>query len=235
MEQMTLRARTGRDTGSRASRRLRREGQVPAVVYGRELEPLSIAIDARELYGVLHTELGLNALINLEIEGADDVLALARVVERHPFRSEYQHIDFVQVGLTETVHAEVSLHFEGHPVGVEEGGVFSPRRTSVQIEVLVTSIPGFIELDVSAVEIGGSLRIADLPDVDGVTYLEDPDAVVMSVTAPIAEEELEPDVSDEAETELVDGEERAEGEEASDGEAEGDEEASEGTEGDDTE
>lgn len=224
MEQVSLRARTGRATGSRASRRLRREGQVPAVVYGRDLEPIHIAVDGRDLYGALHTEFGVNALINLEIEGEDDdILTLARIIERHPFRAEYRHVDFVKVSLTETVTAEVTIHFEGEPVGVEEGGVFSPRRTSVEIEALVTNIPGHIELDVSGVEIGDSLRIADLPAIDGVEYLEDPDAVIMSVTLPAAEEEPEP----EPELELLEGEipvegeegEEVEGEEPSEGEA----------------
>lgn len=217
MEQVSLRAHTGRAPGSRESRRLRREGRVPAIVYGRNLDPVSVAVDARDLYTALHTELGSNALIHLEIEGRDDLLTLARVVERHPFRSEYQHIDLVQVSLTETVHTEVNLHFEGHPIGVEEGGVFSPQRTSVEIEALVTAIPGYIELDVSGVEIGDSLRVEDLPVIDGVTYLEDPDAVVMSVTLPAAEIEEEPEAAEGEE--LAEGEEPAEGEAAEPGDA----------------
>lgn len=179
---------------------------MPAVVYGRELDPINIAVDARDLYNALHTELGSNAVINLQFEGGDDILTLARVVERHPFRNEYRHIDFVKVSLTETVTTEVGIHFEGEPVGVDEGGVFSPQRTSVQIEAVVTNIPGFIALDVSGVEIGGSLRIQDLPEIDGVTYLEDPDAVVMSVTLPAAE--IEEPVDEEAE-ELEEGAEEA--------------------------
>lgn len=206
MEQVSLRARTGRAPGSRSSRRLRREGQVPAVVYGHGIDPLSIAVDARELYTALHTDLGSNAVINLEVEGGEDILTLARVITRHPYRSEYQHIDFVKVSLTETVTTEVAIHFEGEAVGTREGGVFSPARTHVQIEAVVTNIPSAIELDISGVEIGGSLRIADLPAVDGVTYLDDPDAVVMSITLPAAEIE-----------EPVEGEEAlAEGEEAED-------------------
>lgn len=225
MEQVSLRARTGRATGSRPSRRLRRQGQVPAVVYGRELEPINVAVDARDLNLALHTELGTNALIQLQIDGGDEVLTLARVIEKHPFRNEYRHVDFVQVSLTETVTAEVVLHFEGEPVGVEEGGVFSPRRTHVMIEALVTAIPGYIELDVSGVEIGESLRVSDLPIIEGVTYHEDPEAVVMSVTYPAAEVEEEPEAE-----ELVEGEEVPEGEEAEEAEAAETEEASEGEE-----
>lgn len=214
MQQVSLRAETGRVPGSRSSRRLRREGQVPAVVYGRDMEPVNVAVDARELYGALHTEAGTNALITLQMDG-NEVLTMARVVERHPFRSEYRHIDFQKISLTETITTEVPIHFEGEPVGVLEGGVFSPRRTSVEIEAVVTQIPGYVELEISGVELGESLRVSDLPAVDGVTYLEDPDSVVMSVTLPAAEiEEPEPEV---AEGELVEGEELPEGEGAPEG------------------
>src|SRR5690606_14028992 len=151
-------------------------------------------------------------------------LTMARVFARHPFRSEYPHVDFLKISLTETITTEVPIHFEGEPVGVREGGVFSPRRTSVQIEAVVTQIPGNIELDISGVELNESLRVSDLPEVEGVTYLEDPESVVMSVTVPAAEiEEPEPEV---AEGELPEGEEVPEGEEAPEGaeaaESEGD-------------
>ncbi len=223
MEQMSLRAHRGRTPGSRHSRRLRREGQVPAVVYGRDIDPINIAVDERELFGVLHTEAGLNALITLQVEGGEEILTLARAVERHPYRREYRHVDFVKVSLTETVTADVPIHFEGEPIGVLEGGVFSPRRTSVHIEAVVTQIPGHIELDVSGVDVGDSLRVVDLPVMEGVTYLEDPDSVVMSVTVPAAEIE-------EPEPELVEGEEleeAAEGEEPEEEAAEGEEAAEE--------
>ncbi|MGH8911480.1 MAG: 50S ribosomal protein L25 [Acidimicrobiia bacterium] len=215
MDQVSLRARTGRTPGSRSSRRLRREGQVPAVVYGHDLEPINVAVDARELSLALHTELGSNAIINLEVEGGEKILTLARVITRHPYRTDYQHIDFVKVSLTETVTTDVAIHFEGEAAGAKEGGVFSPRRTHVQIEALVTQIPGFIELDISGVEIGESLRIEDLPVVEGVTYLEDADAVVMSITHPAAE--IEEPVAEEEEG--VEGEEAEEGEEGVEGES----------------
>lgn len=228
MEQVSLRARTGRTPGSRASRRLRREGQVPAVVYGREMEPLHIAVDGRELYGVLHTDAGLNALITLEVDdGKDEILTMARIVERHPFRTEYRHVDFQKIALTETITTEIPIHFEGEPVGVREGeGVFSPARTSVEIEALVTQIPSHVELDINDLEVGDALRIADLPEIDGVTYLEDAEYVVVSVTYPAAEiEEPEPEVAEGEEEGVVpEGEEAAEGEEES---AEGEEESAE--------
>jgi len=217
MSEVTLRAETGRATGSRESRRLRKTGLVPAIVYGKTIEPITVAVDAHDLHMALHTEAGANALINLAIEGQDVVLTMARVIERHPFRNEYRHVDFVTVSLDETVHAEVVIHFEGTPVGVIEGGVFSPSKTHVVVETLATSIPSGIELDISGVDVGGALRIADLPEIEGVLYIEDPETVLMSVTAPAAEIEEEPE---ELEGEELEGEEgAAEGEEP-DGQAE---------------
>ncbi|MFO7292209.1 MAG: 50S ribosomal protein L25 [Actinomycetes bacterium] len=186
MEQVSLRARTGRVPGTRASRRLRREGQVPAVVYGHGMDPINVSVDARELYAALHTDAGLNALINLDVDG-QEILTMARVVERHPYRAEYRHVDFQKVSLTETVTTEVPVHFEGDPVGVREGGVLSPARTSVMVEARVTQIPSHIEVDISGLELGGVVRVADLPALDGVTYQEDPEEVIVSVTAPATE------------------------------------------------
>lgn len=207
MSQVSLRAEAGRTSGSRESRRIRRTGRVPAIVYGKGIDPKSVSVDGHDLHLALHTEAGANALINLEIEGDDTLLTMARVIERHPFRSEYRHIDFVTISLDETTTVEVNLDFQGTPVGVREGGVFSPRRTAVTVECLVTAIPSSIELDVSEVEIGGSLRIEDLPELEGVTYIDEPDAVVMSVTTPAAE--IEEEVEEE---ELLEGEELEEGE-----------------------
>ncbi|HEY6628320.1 MAG TPA: 50S ribosomal protein L25 [Acidimicrobiia bacterium] len=216
MPEVSLRAQTGRSTGSRDSRRVRKTGDVPAIVYGKGTEPVSIAVNAHDLHVVLHTEAGANALINLEIEGGATLLTMARVIERHPFRNEYRHIDFVTVSLDEIVTAEVAIHFEGSPIGVTNGGVFSPQRTPVVIEALPNASPSAIMLDVSEVEIGDSLRIGDLPVIEGVTYTEDPDAVVMSVTTMAAEEVVEPEGELEGE-----GEEPAEGEQAAEDAQEG--------------
>jgi large subunit ribosomal protein L25 len=227
MSQVSLRARAGRKTGSRESRRIRRTGEVPAVVYGLKLEPIPVQVDSHDLHVALHTDAGANAIINLEIDGGDTLTTMARVIDRHPFRNEYRHVDFVTIDLAQKITAEVVLHFEGTPVGVTAGGVFSPRRTSVRIEALPTEIPAFIELDVSEVEIGGSLRVEDLPTLADVEYLEDPEAVLMSVTTPAAEiEEPEPELE-----ELEEGMELEEGEEVEEGAAEEGESGEEEEEG----
>jgi large subunit ribosomal protein L25 len=223
MSQVTLRAEGGRTPGSPESRRIRRTGNVPAVVYGHGTESRPITVDAHDLQLALHTEAGANALINLEIDGGKPVLTMARVVDKHPFRNEYRHVDFVAISLDEKLSFEIPIHFEGTPIGVIEGGVFSPRRTTVEVLTLASTIPDFVELDVSGVQLGDSLRIGDLPQLEGVEYPEDPEAVVMSVTVPAAEIEEEPE-----EVELLEGEELPEGEEAEAGE-QGEEASEEGS------
>lgn len=206
---ITLRAQQGRPTGSRSSRRMRREGQVPAVAYGRDLEPVTIAVDGRELHAALHTEAGLNALINLEIDGGGTQLTMAKQLQRHPVRGDIIHVDFVTISLTEAVRADVPIVLRGEPVGVVEGGIVETVRATVDIEALPTDIPPNITVDISHLEVGSTLTVADLPELSGVTYLEDPTAAVVTITLPAAvlAEEEEEEVLEE---ELLEGEEAPE-------------------------
>lgn len=216
--ELTLRAETGRPTGSRPARRMRGEGLVPATVYGRDGEPVSVAVNARDLYSILHTEAGMNALITLDIEGGANLLTMAKEIQRHPFRSEYYHVDFLAISLTEKVNADVQIHFEGEPVGVREGGaIIETLRNSVEIEALPQEIPSFISLDISDLEIGDTAKVSDLPVLPGVEYLDDPDAPVVTVIIPaavVAEEEEEEGLAEGAEGE--EGAESAAAEESSD-------------------
>ncbi len=227
MDQLTLSAEPRTTSGSRRARRMRREGRIPAVVYGREVEATPVSVDARDLYAALHTEAGLNALINLQVDG-EKILTVAREVQRHPVRGDVIHLDFVNISLTEAIEAEVGIDIEGTPKGVvDDGGVMESVRNSVLIEALPTNIPSGITLDVSALEIGDSLKVSDLPEIEGVTYVEDEDATIVTVLAPrLPEEEEEPELTEEelAALEAEEGEEGAEAPAA-------DEEAGEGDEG----
>ena len=156
------------------------------------IDPLSIAVDHRELRAALTTEAGLNALISIEL-GSDKILTLARIVETHPFRREIRHVDFVTVSLTDTVATEIPVHFVGEAEGIQAGGVLSTARNVVQIEALVTNIPSYVELDISELQIGDALRIGDLPAIEGVSYTEDPEYTVVSITVPAALEAEEPE------------------------------------------
>ena len=132
MADVTLRAETGRQPGSRESRRIRRAGNVPAVVYGRGMDPISVTVDAHDLDVALHTEAGHNVLLTLELDSGESVLTLPKQVEKHPYRNLYRHVDFLRIDVREKVTVEVPIHFEGEPAGVREGGVLSetPRRVT---------------------------------------------------------------------------------------------------------
>ena len=208
MDQVSLRAEPRNTTGTRVGKRLRRTGQVPAVLYGRGLAPVSVAVDRRELYSVLHTEAGANAIINLEVAGTKKpYLTVAREVQRHPVRGEISHLDFISISLDEEIHAEVALEFVGTPVGVKrDGGIVETIRIAVNVAALPLDVPGHITVDLTELLVGDSVRVADLPAIKGVRYLDEPETDLVNVIIPRLT--LEPVA---AETAVVEG---AEGEAA---------------------
>jgi large subunit ribosomal protein L25 len=186
MEQVTLRGETGRIHGSRSSRRLRRQDRVPAIVYGRGLDALSVAVNKHDLYVALHTEAGLNALINLQVEG-QEYLTVAREVQRHPVRGDVTHLDFIRISLDENIEAEVPVEFTGIPVGVrEQKGIVETVHASVVVSCLPTAIPSHITIDIADLRIGDSARVSDLPELPGVTYVTDPDQLLVMCAIPAA-------------------------------------------------
>jgi large subunit ribosomal protein L25 len=206
MNQVTLRAAKRDGKGTRPARRLRREGRIPAIVYGHGMEALAVTVGSRDLFAVLHSEGGLNALIDLDVEGGKNVLTVAREIQRHPVRGEITHLDFIQVSLDEEISADVSVDYAGIPAGVsEDGGVVETIEATVTITALPTAIPSSIEVDISHMEIGDTLRLSDLPAIEGVTYTADPERPLLTVLVPRVEEEPEP-----AEGEELEGEPGAE-------------------------
>jgi large subunit ribosomal protein L25 len=216
MQQETLRALKRTAKGSRPARRMRRDGQIPAVVYGIGIDTQEIAIDRRSLLGVLQTEAGLNALINVQIEGGEEVLTVAREVQRDPVRGSITHLDFIKVSLDVAIDAEVGLEFTGTPVGVkDEGGFIETVENAVMISALPTAIPTSIAVDISELGIGDTLKVEDLPVIEGVTYLTESDRPLVTVLLPsVVEEEVPEDLLEGEEGEEVEGEEV--GEEAGD-------------------
>ncbi len=226
MPDITVKAEFRTALGSAESRRMRREGVVPAVVYGRESESTSVAVNGRELHVALHTEAGLNAVITLDVDGTP-ITTLAREIQRHPLRGDITHLDFIRISLTETVAAEVGIDFEGEPVGVrDDGGIVETIRSTVNLEALPAAIPSHIVLDIAELTIGDVLRVSDLPVIEGVEYTDDPDAGVVTVSVPAAV------VAEEAEDELLEGEEGEEGAEPGEEGAEGADEGAGDSEGD---
>jgi large subunit ribosomal protein L25 len=182
MEQVTLSATQRTESGTRPAKRLRREGLVPAVVYGRGIDPVSVTVASRELYSVLHTDAGLNAIINVEVEDGDTILTVAREIQRHPVRGEITHLDFIKVSLDVAIQAEVALEFVGVPIVVrDEGAIVETIAGTVLVEALPTAVPSHITYDISELEIGDTVKIEDLPVLDGVTYVEDGDRPLVTV------------------------------------------------------
>lgn len=215
MQQETLRALKRTGSGSRPARRMRRDGQIPAVVYGKGIGTQPVAVESRALHGVLHTDAGLNALISVEIDGGGEVLTVAREIQRDPVRGDITHIDFIKVSLDVEIEAEVGIEYTGTPAGVkEEGGFIETIETSVMIMALPAAIPSSIAFDISELAVGDIVKVADLPAIEGVTYTTDEDRPLLTVLLPaiIEEEEVLED--------LLEGEEGVEGEEGTEGEGE---------------
>lgn len=220
-DQVALAARPRAGSGKGEARALRRIGRVPAIAYGTGTTPTPMSVDALELYHVLHTDAGANAIIRLALEGGDTHLALAREIQRHPVRRDVWHVDFVTVDRNVRVTVEVPVVLVGEAPGAEEGGVVEQSQFSVELEVLPMEVPDSIELDISSLDVGDVLRIADLPASEGVTFLGDPEAAVVSVVVPTLDI---PETEDGADAEAA--EDQAEGETTDD--AEGAEGADEG-------
>lgn len=218
-EQIALKASVGRELGTSSSRRLRREGMIPAVVYGLGIDPTPIALDYAEARIALTGEAGTNALLNLDI-GGEQQLCLVKDLQHHLVRDEVTHIDFVRVDPNADIETEVPIVLTGDARAVTQvSGMVDQALFSVLIATKPTSIPNEIEVDVSEMEVGDSIRVADLVLPEGVRPASDPDAAV--ATALVTRSTLESMREEEA-AELLEGEEGAE---AADADADGDADA----------
>jgi len=199
MADIKLSARTGRIQGSASSRRLRHDGQIPAVVYGHGIDPTAVSVEARALRAALSTKSGLNAVLELTVDDAPH-LAMARDIQRHPVRGTVSHVDFLVVNRDEVVSVEVPLTLigESHEVHVA-GGVVDHLLFSLTIEARPGQIPDVIQVDVSQMVIGDAIRVGDLSLPDGVSTEVDPESAVAVAHIPEAEEAPEAPADDAAE------------------------------------
>jgi len=214
--------------GTRPARRLRAEGKVPGVVYGLGTDPVPLAVEWRELRAALVTEQGLNAIINLQIDG-ERTPTLVKDMQRHPVRRNVLHIDFIRVDLDKTVDVEVTIHLEGEAELVSrEGGVVDHVLQSLQITAKPADIPSGLTIDISDLVIGDAKRVSDIVLPAGVTTNVDPEDAVVTASHGISEEELEAaeaevagDTGEDAEGETAAGGDEAEASGDSGGDAEG--------------
>ncbi len=215
MAEVKLEVTKREGTGKGVARRSRAAGKVPGIVYGRGMDPVSIEVDRRQFIQALQTDAGMNVLLGLDIDG-ETITTLPRQLQRDPVRGTLLHADFVKVDLTVEVEAEVPVHLVGgdQAPGVREGGVLEHPMHQVTVRCLPTEVPESIDADVSALNIGDSLRIADLPSTGNFEFVQDPDTVVASVAQPVSEEELaamEADAGAAGEEPTVEGVEAATG------------------------
>jgi large subunit ribosomal protein L25 len=222
-ERIKLQVKERESRGSADARRLRREGVIPGVLYGRGKEPQTICVPERDLRRVLTGQGGLHAILDVVVEGRQTTHAsILKAYQQDPIRGHISHIDLQEVRLDQPIQASVNVQLVGEPAGAKEGGVLSQVQREINVEALPMEIPEHIDLDVSGMAIGDTLRLADLAPMDGVTYLDNPEETVLAtVTLPTRVEEPE-EVTEEGE-ELPEGE-VPEGEEAPEGAAEGAEE-----------
>jgi large subunit ribosomal protein L25 len=221
-ERIKLEVKEREGRGSADSRRLRREGMIPGVLYGKGKTPYAICVPERELRRVLTGPSGLHAILDVVLEGQSTTHAsILKDYQQDPIRGHIAHIDLQEVRLDQPIQAVVAVQLVGEPAGAKEGGVLSQVQREINVEALPMEIPEHLELDVSEMAIGDTLRLADLSERDGVRFLDDPEETVLAtVTLPTRVEEPEEELEEgeEGELEGVEGEEQPEG--AAEGEAE---------------
>ncbi len=191
MAEVALSANLRKNPGSSNSRRLRTSGQIPGVVYGHGIDPTSVSVEAKSLRLALNTDAGLNALINLDVEGKKH-LTLARSVQLHPVRNTVSHVDFQVVSRNEVMTVEVPFAFIGEADELRKaGGILEHVLNTLTVSATPTNIPAHIEIDVTNVNIDDSIRVNDIKLPNGVTTEVDPEeAIVIGKITP-KEESLE--------------------------------------------
>lgn len=217
----TLKAAPRADFGSRASRRMRRDGVVPGVVYSGGSDATPFQVSERDVRGILSEGA---ALFDLEIDGGKAVPVVIKEEQHHPVRGSIQHLDLMQVNLKEAIQAEVAIELEGVETapGVKGGGVLEHVTREITVEALPAEIPDNIVVDVSAMEINDTLSLAAVTAPEGVTFVaEDLEEITIVTLSPPRVEEVTTEVEEEAE--LV-----GEGEEGEAAEGEGGDESGEG-------
>jgi len=210
----TLTAQVRTERGKGAARTMRREGRVPAVVYGHGEETRELALDTRETERLLSSISVENTLIQLTVGSEEPVRTLIREVQWHPFKPILLHVDLYQIRRGERIHLEIPVRLNGNPIGVrDEGGVLQHVRHDLEVACLPRAIPERIEVDVSQLSIGDSVHVRDI-EIEGVEFLADPDLTICTVVAPTRIEEPEPEEGEELAEPTVVGAEEEEAEAA---------------------
>jgi len=205
MSQTTLTATPRTGSGTPTARRLRAEGHIPGILYGRGMEPISVTVERREFRLALSGPAGVNTVLDLRV-GGNSYPAVVKELQRHPIRRTVNHVDFLQVNMNEEITVHIAFRIEGESKAVAAmGGLVDPTVDSIEVSCTPTDMPNEFVIDVTDMQPDTVIRLSDIPMPKGVTPLGDPDMAVVTVLTTAAEVE-EPVAAEE--------EGEAEGEEA---------------------
>ena len=200
MRQVQMDVSVRSKTGKEIARKLRRQGLVPAIIYGPGTDPIPLAVKLNELKKVLFRYRGEQILFNLNIldnGSSQQKLALVKELQYHPITDEIIHVDFYEISMEREVEVEVPVEIVGKARGVERGGHLQVLLHTITVACLPGLIPDKIQIDVSDLDIGDVIHVRDLTPPEGVRYLDDPDESVVTILAP-EEEEVPAEEAEEA-------------------------------------
>jgi large subunit ribosomal protein L25 len=189
MEEIRLKAEGRVQGGKNVARRLRKEGIIPAILYGKDVEPLPLRISAKD-WRTIQSRVKSNTIIKMDLkrnDHAEERPVMLKDIQRALLKDAVLHIDFLQVSMERAVQVEVPIHLVGEPVGFVKGGVIEQHLRSIMVESLPGQIPEKIDVDISALDIGDSIHVNEI-SLPGIKLLAPPDVAVVGLTPPQAEE-----------------------------------------------
>jgi len=192
MEELRMKAETRCGRGKGSARKMRKDGVIPAILYGRDVEPLALSVSEKE-WGLLENHAKSTTVIKMDLSDGNAVHerpVMIKDVQRAPVGQRVLHIDFLQVSMERVVQVEVPIHFSGQPVGVIKGGVVEQHLRTVMVESLPGQIPERIDIDISGLDIGDSIHVHEV-SLPGVKLLDPPDVAIVGVTPPQSEKKVE--------------------------------------------
>lgn len=194
LEIIKMNASRREEAGKGPSSRLRREGKIPAIAYGKELKATQVAVSPKALLVVLKSDHGQNSVVELDIDGGERLTVMVRDYDYHPITRELVHVDFVQVKLDQPVDVEVPFRMVGKAKGVAEGGILQQVFRKIPVRCLPEKIPAFLEADVTNLDLNESLKASAMKLPEGVKVRLHDDQTVAVVAAPekVGEEEAKP-------------------------------------------
>lgn len=209
METLIINAKTRSKDTKGTNNRMREQGEIPAVLYGKEMDNVAISV-SEKLMDKIIAQAGEGVFAKLVVEddgNSNEYNVIVKEVQRHPVRKTLSHIDFNQVSMTEKINTVAPIAIIGESVGVNAGGIAQQPLRELDISCLPGNIPTSIEVDISSLDIGEAITVGDLEIDEGIEILTDPSSVIITITAPTIEAE---DEEDDGDAEDVEGAEEVE-------------------------